>query len=309
MTIITGWNDAVNRLSSLVGPILSIIWVGLNMFAIPFSLIVIIVSIIGYLTQKYRADIGTHGIPCSVLSLYRFKIANRHNKLLKSIHKDIYHSFYKLKDDMHMRRIQNIDDANKGLEDLLYFIHTALLKSFNLDLTISVKRLILDKKNNLCLVPFKHFRSIAERKMTNPRDFNYCYYIDLGEYEKTTRYTAKARQYCESHGNNREYEINSIFTYLITQRKRYWMSNDLTIDEKNDVFYTSSDNYIEFYNSMAAFSIAPPNKSVLPEGLLIFDTRKTGVFSEEECVNLFGYIAHLFYELLIEYSNYESKKK
>ena len=133
MTIITGWNDAVNRLSSLVGPILSIIWVGLNMFAIPFSLIVIIVSIIGYLTQKYRADIGTHGIPCSVLSLYRFKIANRHNKLLKSIHKDIYHSFYKLKDDMHMRRIQNIDDANKGLEDLLYFIHTALLKSFNLD--------------------------------------------------------------------------------------------------------------------------------------------------------------------------------
>ena len=29
---------------------------------------------------------------------------------------------------------------------------------------------------------------------------------------------------------------------------------------------------------------------------------KTGKFAEKECVHLFGYIAHLLYELLTEYS-------
>lgn len=87
------------------------------------------------------------------------------------------------------------------------------------------------------------------------------------------------------------------------------MSNDLEIDELAGDFYTTSDNYPEYYNSMAVFSIAPPESNILPEGLLIFDTKKRGRFSEEECVNLFGYIAHLFYELMREYNNYESKKK
>lgn len=106
-----------------------------------------------------------------------------------------------------------------------------------------------------------------------------------------------------------KYEVNSIFTYLINQRKRYWMSNDLQIDQMNGNFFTSSDNYPEYYKSLAVFSIAPPDKDVLPEGLLIFDTKKTGKFSETECAQLFGYIAHLLYELLTEYNKYESKKK
>jgi len=61
---------------------------------------------------------------------------------------------------------------------------------------------------------------------------------------------------------------------------------------------------------MAVFSIIPPNnRKETPKGLIIFDTKKTGRFSERECVNLFGYIAHLFYELLIEYDDYVSAQK
>ena len=167
----------------------------------------------------------------------------------------------------------------------------------------------MDREDNLCLIPFIHFRNVAERNTNNPREFNYCYYIEPEDHTKLSKYATKARQYCQLHDMTRKYEVNSIFTYLITKRKRYWMSNDLTVDEKANDFFTSSDNYPELYQSMAAFSITPPDSSVIPEGLIIFDTKKKGRFSEEECVNLFGYIAHLFYELIIEYNCYESKKK
>lgn len=310
ITIINGLDKTTEWLSTVLGPILSQILIYANLIVLlPFGVVVVIVSIISYVTQQYRKRIGTHGIPCTLISLYHFKIANRNNKLLKSIHKDIYHKFYKLKDDMHMRRIRTVEEANKGLENLLYDIHKAILKSFGLDLTINVKRLIMDRENNLCLIPFIHFRNVAERDTNNPRAFNYCYYIEPEDQTKLSRYATRAHQYSQQHDMTRKYEVNSIFTYLITKRKRYWMSNDLTVDEKAYDFFTSSDNYPELYKSMAAFSITPPDSNVIPEGLIIFDTKKKGRFSEEECVNLFGYIAHLFYELIIEYNGYESKKK
>lgn len=310
VTIINGLDKTIEWLSTVFSPILSQILVYANLIVLlPFGIVVVVISIVSYATRQYRNKIGTHDIPCTLIGFYHFKIANRNNKLLKSIHKNIYHSFYKLKDDMRMHRIKSIEEANKGIEDLLYDIHTAIMKSFKLDLTINVKRLIMDRDDNLCLVPFIHFRNVAERFTTNPRAFNYCYYIEPEEYEKLSKYTINARKYYQQHELTRKYEVNSIFTYLITKRIRYWMSNDLTLDEKNEDFFTSSDNYPEFYKSMAIFSITPPESNVLPEGLIVFDSKKTGGFSEEECVNLFGYIAHLFYELIIEYNHYESKKK
>jgi len=208
-----------------------------------------------------------------------------------------------------MHRIDSIADINKGIEDLLFDIHTAIDKSFGLDLTISVKKLILDRDDNLCLIPFVHYRNIAERDLQNPRAFNYTYYVEADEYERLQKYTSRAKQYHNSKGENRKYEVNNVFTYLITHKARFWMSNNLLEDEKSNNFYTTSDNYPEYYKSIAVFSIAPPEKNVLPEGLIIFDSQNIGRFSEKECVNMFGYIAHLFYELLIEYNNYESKKK
>ena len=310
IAIINGLDKTTEWLSTVLGPILSQILIYANLIVLlPFGVVVVVISIISYVTRQYRKRMGTHEIPCTLIALYHFKIANKNNKLLKSIHKDIYHSFYKLKDDMHMRRIRTLEEANKGLEDFLYDIHKAILKSFGLDLTINVKRLIMDREDNLCLIPFIHFRNVAERNTNNPREFNYCYYIEPEDHTKLSKYATKARQYCQLHDMTRKYEVNSIFTYLITKRKRYWMSNDLTVDEKANDFFTSSDNYPELYQSMAAFSITPPDSSVIPEGLIIFDTKKKGRFSEEECVNLFGYIAHLFYELIIEYNCYESKKK
>ena len=206
-----------------------------------------------------------------------------------------------------MHRIQSLEEAEKRIEDLLYDIHVAIMRSFGLDMTINIKMLIMDRDNNLCLVPFKHFRNIAERRITSPRAFNYCYYIEPDEYDSLSRYATKAQQYHNQDSMNRRYKVNSIFTYLITKKKRYWMSNDLTLDEKMGDFYTSSDNYPKFYKSMAAFSLIPPDCGKLPEGIVIFDTKKKGVFSEEECVYLFGFIAHLFYELIIEYNHYEPK--
>ena len=310
LSIITELDESRELLFRFLGPIMSSILVYFNyIFLLPIAIFLIISYVIGRFTWKYRERIGTHGIPCALINVYYYKIANLHNKLLRSIHKNIYHNIYKLKDDISNHRIQSIAEANKGIDDLLYDIHVAIMRSFGLDLTISIKRLIMDRDNNLCLIPFKHFRNGKDRNVSNPRAFNYSYYIEPDEYERLSRYATKARQYHNQQGENRKYEVNSVFTYLITKRMRYWMTNDVTLDDKAGNFYTSSDNYPEFYKSIAVFSLTPPESNILPEGLIIFDTKKKGAFSEEECVNLFGYIAHLLYELILEYNRYERKIK
>lgn len=305
VTIVNGFGNTITILSRYVGPLFSYIILYLNFIILPFAVILIISAIISYSTQKYRVKIGTHGIPCTFMTMYHFKVANKNNKLLNSIHRDIYHHYYKIKDDINSQRIGSLANANNAIEEFLRVIHSSILKTFKMDLSINIKRLSLDRQENLCLVPFIHYRNVAERNLNNPRDYNYCYYIALAEFERLSRYVSMAKAYRD----RERYEVNSIFTYLINQKKRFWMSNNLLIDEAAGDFYTSSDNYPEYYKSLAVFSIAPPDKDVLPEGLLILDTKKTGKFSETECVHLFGYIAHLLYELLTEYNKYESKKK
>ena len=270
------WLKPIGRLSSEI-----LFYIGLYGL-LPFACVLVVFGILNFSTSKYRKRIGTHGIPCTLFTMYHFKVANYNNKLLNSIHKDIYHHYYKIKDNIRRQRFASIDEVNHAIEEFLRVI----------------------RQDNLCLVPFVHFRNVDERNQENPRDFNYVYYIEVMEYERLSRYAQRARNYNDDGG----YDVNSIFTYLINQKKRYWMSNDISKDIEAGDFYTSSDNYPENYHSLAVFSITPPEKDIVPEGLLIFDTKKAGKFSEKECTNLFGYIAHLFYELLIEYNNYESKK-
>ena len=300
-----GNNDIIQWLKP-IGRFISevLFYIGLYLL-LPFACIIAIIGILNICTRKYRISIGTHGIPCTLLTMYHFKVANSNNKLLNSIHKDIYHHYYKIKENIRFQRYGSINDVNHAIEEFLRIIHASIYTTFKLDLTINIKRLSQDRQENLCLVPFIHYRNVDERNQDNPRNFNYIYYIEVMEYERLSRYAQRARNY----NNDMGYAVNSIFTYLINQKKRYWMSNDIETEIDAGDFYTSSDNYPDYYQSLAVFSITPPERDIVPEGLLIFDTKKTGRFSEKECTNLFGYIAHLFYELLIEYNNYESKKK
>ena len=299
IAIVNGIDKTIDRLSNILSPLLSSILVYADLFVIlPLAIIVFGAVIANYVTHEYRKKIGTHDIPCTFLTMFHFKIANKNNKLLYSIHKDYYHHCYNIKDDLLHHKFKSKEEIDNAVEEFLRIVHSSILRTFHLDLTINIKRLSIDRNDNLCLVPFAHFRNIAVRNQTNPRDFNYSYYIQLANYERLSRYADLARQY----GKGKEYEVNSIFTYLINEKKRYWISNNLKVDEVKGDFYTSSDNYPEYYQSLAVFSITPPEKDSFPEWLLIFDTMKTGKFAEKECVHLFGYIAHLLYELLTEYS-------
>lgn len=306
--IIVEWFQSISTYISMA--LFYTIVYSVSIVTFPVAVIITMPTLANFATRNYRRKIGTHNIPCSLISLYNFKFVNRNNKLLDSIHRDIYHKQYKLKEKIQKGEIDSIESMKYQLEEMLHYFHATILKAFNLDVTINVKRLSLDRQENLCLVPFIHYRNIAERELDVQRAFNYSYYIDTTAYERLSRYAERAKSYHKKYGADRKYEVNSIFTYLLTQQKRYWMSNDLEEDVKKGDFYTSSDNYPQYYKSLAVFSIIPPEKNnVLPEGLVIFDTNKIGKFSEKECVNLFGYIAHLLYELLKEYEKYESAKE
>lgn len=298
ITIINGTKETIDHLSNTINPLMSSVLVYVNVFIIlPLASIIIGGIIANFFTREYRKKIGTHGIPCTFLTMFHFKIANKNNKLLYSIHKDYYHHCYNIKDDLLHHKFKSKEEIDNAVEEFLRIIHSSILKTFHLDLTINIKRLSIDRNDNLCLAPFAHFRNIAVRNQTNPRDFNYSYYIQLANYERLSKFADLARQY----GKGKEYEVNSIFTYLINEKKRYWISNNLKVDEVKGDFYTSSDNYPEYYQSLAVFSITPPEKNSFPEWLLVLDSKKTGIFTERECVHLFGYIAHLLYELLTEY--------
>lgn len=85
------------------------------------------------------------------------------------------------------------------------------------------------------------------------------------------------------------------------------MTNDLSVDQQRNTFYTSSENFPRDYKSLAIFKIIPPEKDVLPEGFIIFDSEKCGLFSEEICAQIMGLVAHFLYEIFFEINEYEKK--
>ena len=124
ITIINGYGDTVDALSKLLGSLLSHILIYVNfLILLPFAIILVITAVISYSTQQYRTKIGTHGIPCTLMTMFHFKVANKNNKLLNSIHRDIYHHYYKIKDDICSQRIGSVENANKAIEEFLRVIH------------------------------------------------------------------------------------------------------------------------------------------------------------------------------------------
>lgn len=309
VTIVLGYDQVVAKLSKFIEPTIAKIALVLNFIAWPIFILFPIYVLMRMLLSHYLTKIGTHGIPCSLVAAFNYKVANRNNKLFSAIHKDIYHNYHKIITDLKQHRISDFSEGKAQMENFISVVHGTIYKSLGIDFTINIKRVCVNRNDErLCLCPFVHYRGLNSRNDNETRDFGLRYHIQPNVQNNPSKCVAQAKNHILGRSYADGYEVNSIFSFLLTQRvQKSWMSNNLKSDIQNEVFFTSSSNCLTHYNSLAAFALTPPDRCVMPNGIIIFDSKKTGVFSEKECTNLFGYLAHLFYELIEELNKYENK--
>lgn len=266
-----------------------------------------IILIIVYMNIK-RKEAGTHNIPCSWVFYWRYKIKNKNNTLLENLHQDIYHNFNNLVEQIQKTKKGNkrkhlvVKDFKNSIIILLQNFHDIFNKNFNLDLSINIYQ--ATQEDDFTIVKRSIFlRSSKERRKNKQRDPNYKYVINSCDDKHIENYTYQARNNKNNKSIFERYNINSIFDYLMTSSKSSWISNDLKTDEKNNLFFSSSEYYKNGnYKSLAAFAIIPPSSGEFEQdkvrGILTFDSEKTQVFAEEECNMLMGLMAHLIFEVL-----------
>lgn len=305
------------------------------------AIIYFIVRFSFYMNKKLK-DFGTHKIACSPNAYWKYKIRNKNRTLLKNVHQDLYHAVFELKQKIRKTREEkralskstkvnkrdagddskskspdesihlDYKDFNEGITELLFKFRTIFKDAFNLDLYLTLYiATVTDKKE-----------TILKFWLFSPSDEESANGIDLRKQEEyiiTNNETKSLKAYATGAENtynqkkNSGFDTNSIFDYLMTTNHSSWMSNDLVKDEKDQIFYTSSENYKENhkYNSFAVFAIVPPSNGGQyrdrVKGVLQFDSIDKKVFSEKECRMLMGLMAHYLNEVLraIEIPGYD----
>ena len=195
--------------------------------------------------------------------------------------------------------IQSIKDVPE-MNRLLQLFQTTLYDLFNIDGSISIYRTGETEDKRKVLIRDMFAKNNDERKMSNGRRQDNIYLIAKEPEESIKDLTKKAKRYSDKNGRG-TYHKNSAFDFILSNPYNSWLSNDLAVDSDNKEFFTSSYNYGDYYKSLAAFVILPPdcndNRDDLIKGILTFDTMKTGMFLETECVAIMGLMAHLVNEI------------
>lgn len=272
--------------------------------SIVLGLVLFILLGILYNHKRIRAA-GTRGIPCTLRQYRHFRKKNKTERLLNAIHRDLYHCTHSIKKNIKRMRAQNpsciqsIKDVPE-MNRLLQLFQTTLYNLFNIDASISIYRTKETEDKRMVLIRDMFVKNNDERIMSNGRRQDNIYLIAKEPTESIKDLTTKAEKYSKKNGCG-TYHKNSAFDFILSNPHNSWLSNDLAVDRDNKEFFTSSYNYGEYYKSLAAFVILPPecndNRDNLIKGILTFDTMKTGMFLETECVTIMGLMAHLVNEI------------
>ena len=274
--------------------------------ALVILVLVVINSVQKARTHRKLCDAGTRGIPCTLDQYKTFRSKNKTEDIQNAIHRDLYHCVHSIK--LKLKKLCNSKSVNViTIEDipdislLLQHFHATLYKIYNIDASISIYSVSETSEKRLILTREMFLRSKDEEKMGNRRILRNKYLVAKEPKESIEDLTKRAQTY---HSNNGRaiFRKNSVFDFILSNPHNSWLSNDLSIDCTNKRFFTSSENYGTFYNSLAAFAILPPesneNRDALIKGILTFDTVKTGLFLEKECITVMGLMAHFLNEIL-----------
>lgn len=266
-----------------------------------------VILIIVLFTHKKITDAGTHGIACSIAQFINFRVKNRTGSLLNALHRDIYHYVCTIKKDIAQARNNNsrcthtLSDFSSQMTQLLQHFHTILRDVFQIDSSISIYRISETDDQKLIMSREFFLKSQEEKTKSIIRNVNHRYLIVKDSELAIDELYKRAKRYNENNGRG-TYLKNSIFDFILSSTHNSWISNDLEVDDKNNEFFTSSPNYKEFYNALAVFAILPPecnnNRDAAIKGILTFDTKKTGMFLEKECVAIMGLMAHVINEIM-----------
>lgn len=287
-----------------------------------FLIVISLVSIVIY-AEKKRRNAGTHNIPCGLVPYVRYKWYNKNHTMLSSIHRELYHRMETVKKrilNLQMERYRNrqnqeplaplsINDIEEPMRNLMNAFHSTLYQVFSIDATISLY-LISDTNGETILKRSLLQRSVYEAKRNVSRSTDNQYIIHRDNELGIGEFAARAKRYHERNGNG-HYKKNSYFDYVLSTCHNAYLSNDLKKDEQNDDFFSSSNHYLQFYESMGVFAIVPPEceqeREAAIKGLLTFDCHKTNRFSEEECSLMMGLMAHFVYDILesLKFVSYE----
>lgn len=280
-------------------------FLGITPILFTITLIVFIFYSAVNLCSRKLSKSGTHGIPCTLRQYRHFRKKNKTEGLLNAIHRDLYHCTHSIKKNIKRMRAQNpaciqsIKDVPE-MSRLLQLFQTTLYDLFNIDASISIYRAGETEDKRKVLIRDMFVKNNDEKKKSNGRRQDNTYLIAKEPEESMEDLTTKAKKYSDRNGRG-TYHKNSAFDFILSNPYNSWLSNDLAVDSDNKEFFTSSYNYDDFYKSMAAFVILPPecndNRDDLIKGILTFDTIKTGMFLEKECVTIMGLMAHLVNEI------------
>lgn len=260
-----------------------------------------------YIYEKFK-NAGTHEIACAAIPYIRYKVRNKNNTLLRSLHCDLYHSVIDI--NRHIGRIRQqrggiqqnapitLNEMETQMQTLLRSFHSVLYDTFHLDLSINVYLTGMEGENTI-LTRSLFLKSKKEQNRGEQRQMDYKYIIHNCNSQDLKDYTLNAHNYHNLHPND-TYQKNSVFDYVLSTNNCSWISNDLRIDERNGIFFSSSRYYKRKYKSLAVFAIIPPSngRRNAIKGILTFDTFNTRIFSEEECTMLMGLLAHHLYDIL-----------
>lgn len=277
------------------------------------SIFFVFIYTVAWIINRKCKRCGTRNIPCSWYYFFRAKIKNKTNTALNAMH-SLYHSMYEQEEKIRNNRDRYNDLETIKIDVIKPFLQSAkreLQNALGIKVNISIKLLTV-VENQYILETYAY---LMDRPSEN-RDMQNNYILLAGDKDLLVDLKLchkVSKNYSKKHGNGK-YAINSIFNFLMIHKNNTdWMSNDIDIDEKNEEFFSSSDNR-NCYKSLGIFVIKAPKidssdvADVGPlKGFLTFDSVDPNIFVEKECREIMGFIAHCLYEIINETYHVSSK--
>lgn len=274
-----------------------------------------------YYIKKKLLNAGVNGVPIKLT--YYLKRFNPF--LLLYFSQDIHgfhHSICEAKNTINTSKI--VSPLSKEgkiltahlLQKCQIILQKTLGEDFSLNIKLFEKKVNSDSSNlsdirDAVLLTYERVPSKKEREkelshIIKKRSNSEKFVISKWEPDKINKLYSIIDSY------NGTYKKNLAYDFVFSANNHFWLSNDLEKDKKQMLFTSISDNYLDYYKSLAVFLLSPPLnvgehvdvENVL--GLIIFDTIETNVFHTEYSKQILGYFSHLIYDYFLTYEVFKN---